>query len=146
MRNEKGFTLIEILIVIAIIGLLFVFLAPNLNSVNKNSGVNNVETDFRTMKIGVEQFFLDNRDEVFTEKSLKDYVSIGFKKVSADGDALLDFESIHKTDPWGNPYHIYVNNDGDRYVMFHSYGPDEKESIVGSSFGDDIVYIFYPKL
>lgn len=144
LRNQKGFTLIEILVVITIIGILIVILAPNMSGVMNNSNVSSVETDLRTIKTGVQQFYIDNRDGVFTEEKVKEYVDISFIKDTTSTASLLIMKSVHKEDPWKNPYYMYISNQGTPYVMIHSYGPDSLESINGADFGDDIVYLFYP--
>lgn len=144
LRNQKGFTLIEILVVISIIGILFVVLTPNMGNVMNNSNVSSVETDLRSIKTGVQQFYIDNRNGSFTEAKVNEYVDISFQTISAPGAPLLELKSVHKEDPWKNPYYMYISEQGTPYVMIHSYGPDGQESINGSDFGDDIVYLFYP--
>lgn len=145
-KNEKGFTLIEILSVIAIIAILYVVFAPNLNSLTQGSRINVVETDFRTMKAGIQQHYIDNREAPFTEKEIKRRLDVAFVKVSTS-NGVDKYETKTKLDPWGRPYYMYVNNTGSRYVLLQSYGPDEQPGVdvATSEFGDDIVFIFYPK-
>ena len=145
-KNEKGFTLIEILTVIVIIGILFALLAPNLDGLTQGSRINVVETDFRTMKSGIQQHFIDNREAPFTEDEIKEYLDFTFVKVNTT-NGVDKYETKIKQDPWGRPYYMYVNNAGSRYVLLQSYGPDEQPgvNVATNEFGDDIVFIFYPK-
>lgn len=145
IKNQKGFTLVEILTVVAIISILVVLLVPNLSGVTNNSNVGSVETDMRTIQQNIQQFYIDNRNVKFTEDKVYKYMDTSFERYSADGSNFLKFKTIHQEDPWGNPYHLYVNNEGTPYTMIHSYGPNEKEDIKGNEFGDDIVYLFYPE-
>lgn len=144
MNDQRGFTLVEILMVVAIIGILAVVLAPKLGNVSNNSSVNAVETDFRTMKSGIQQHYIDNRDEDLTMERMSKYMDDSFEEDAASTPEFLQFRTVHKEDPWGNPYFLYISNSGDRYVMLHSYGPNEMEDINGNIMGDDILYIFYP--
>lgn len=143
LKNQKGFTLIEILVVIAIIGLLLIYLVPQLDSITNNSKINVVETDFRTMKTGIQQHFIDNRSQDFTEKEIKEYLDFGFELYETG--AVDKYKTTIKKDPWGSPYYMFVKNKGNRYVLLQSYGPDEKKSVQGNNFGDDVVFIYYPK-
>lgn len=148
IKNEKGFTLVEVLAVMTIIGLLMVFLVPNLDGLNQGTRINVVETDFRTMKTGIQQHFIDNREADFTEEEMKAYLDFNFvKDTNYTHATIVRYKTTIKQDPWGNSYYMYVNNAGNRYVLLQSYGPDEKSSVnlTANDFGDDIVFIFYPK-
>lgn len=145
-RNQKGFTLVEILTVVTIIGILMILVVPNLTGVTNNSNVGSVETDMRSIQQNIQQFYIDHRNVKFTEEYVYKYMDTSLQKYSADGHAFLKFKTIHQEDPWGNPYHLYINNEGTPYTMIHSYGPNEKEDIKGNQFGDDIVYLFYPEM
>ena len=49
MTNKKsGFTLVEILVVILIIGLLFVFLVPKIDNATDKARETGIKTDFRS--------------------------------------------------------------------------------------------------
>lgn len=49
IKNSAGFTLVEIIIVIAILAILMAIIIPNFFSINKNSDLNNGATEFSTI-------------------------------------------------------------------------------------------------
>ena len=53
--NKKAFTLIELLIVIAIIGILFVVLVSSVGRMIDKAKISGVQTDFRSYQYAVEQ-------------------------------------------------------------------------------------------
>lgn len=60
MKKRKGFTLIEILVVIGIIGLLAIFLVPNLLGVRDRAKEAAVKSVMRTIQLAVEAYQMDN--------------------------------------------------------------------------------------
>lgn len=141
-KNEKGFTLIEILIVVVIIGILMVALMPKLGGFTKSSEVSATETDLRVMKNGIQQHFIDNRDQDLTITELNKYSDFQLAKVSGTNPEI--YKTTTKVDAWKNPYYVYVSNT-DRYISFYSYGPDGVKSNNPQDTKDDIFLVFYPK-
>lgn len=110
-RREEGFTLIELMVVIIIIGLLATFAAPR------------VFRMFTTAKDGIA------KSELARVKDAVDMYRITFGKMPEsledlrtppDGsEPLLEKDPI---DPWGNPYEL-KRTDGSDYDII-SYGAD----------------------
>ena len=59
-RNKKAFTLIELLIVIAIIGILFIVLVSKVDFATDKSKATGVQTDFRSYQVALEQVAKEN--------------------------------------------------------------------------------------
>ena len=60
MRNKQGFTLIEVLVVISIIGLLSVFLVPSLLGARDRAKEAAVEGVMHTVQIAIEAYQMEN--------------------------------------------------------------------------------------
>ncbi len=60
MRKEGGFTLLELLIVIVIIGILALLIIPNITSAPKKARDTQRKTDLRAIQKGMEEYFVSN--------------------------------------------------------------------------------------
>lgn len=146
LQSEKGMTLMEILVVIVIIGLLMGFLMPRFGGFTKSSQINAADTDLRVMKSGIQQHYIDSRDKDLTITEINQYSDFQVNQVSANGVNPIHFETVTKKDPWGNPYQVFISNEGERYASFVSYGPDSVKGVSSASPGDDIILVFYPRI
>lgn len=68
-KNRKGFTLIELMIVIAIIGVLAAIAIPNFNRARKNAKSKACLANIRTIESAVEMFNMEKLDEIMTADS-----------------------------------------------------------------------------
>jgi len=59
-KNEKGFTLIELMIVIAIIGILAAIAIPQFSAYRQRSYDSSAQSDLRNAATAQEAFFVDN--------------------------------------------------------------------------------------
>ena len=60
IKKEGGFTLLELLIVIVIIGILALLIIPNITSAPKKARDTKRKTDITTVRKGLEEYFVDN--------------------------------------------------------------------------------------
>lgn len=146
MKNQKGFTLIELLIVIVIIGILAAVLMPRFGGVTRNSEINSVEMDIRTMKSSMQQHYIDNKDKKILLTDLNKLLDfeVELSPGSLETDNPAKYQTVVKKDAWGNPYYVYVANENDVYIAFYSLGPDGIKAPSATDPGDDIIMIFYP--
>jgi type II secretion system protein G len=60
IKKEGGFTLLELLIVIVIIGILALLIIPNITSAPKKARDTTRKTDLRAVQKGLEEYFVSN--------------------------------------------------------------------------------------
>jgi type II secretion system protein G len=60
IKKQSGFTLLELLIVIVIIGILALLIIPNITSAPKKARDTKRKTDITTIRKGLEEYFVNN--------------------------------------------------------------------------------------
>ena len=132
-KTMSGFTLIEILIVVVILGILGAVLVPNILSRPDTARVQAAQTDLRALSQTLEIYRLDNFQYPSSEQGLESLVDrpSGFpepKNWNPEG-----YLKKLPTDPWGSPY-LYEKT-GSSYSLM-SLGADGQEG--GEGFDADI--------
>jgi general secretion pathway protein G len=123
--NQDGFTLIEIMVVIMILGLLATIVVQSLRGATDKAKRVKAQSDISGIKTGLDRFYLDNRYYPSSDQGLQSLVT-----PPTNGRVPSNYESggyLQKIppDPWGTPY--FYQSDGSAYVL-KSYGPDGVES------------------
>jgi general secretion pathway protein G len=127
-RSESGFTLIELMVVILIIGLLATIVVQNLRGATDKAKRIKAEADISSFKTALDRYYLDNGSYPTGDQGLSALVSApSTGKVPSDYPDGGYIEKI-PSDPWNNPY-VY-QSDGNSYVL-KSYGADGVEGGAG---------------
>lgn len=136
-KQEEGFTLIEILIVIVIIGLLTALVGPELFSRISQANQTAAAKQIDIFKIALNNYWLDNGEFPPTDEGLKALIERP-KSASVErwNGPYLEKKEIPK-DPWGNGYKYQCpgKHNSHKYDLW-SYGKDGKEG--GSGEDADI--------
>lgn len=128
IREQRGFTLIEILVVVFILSLLAAVVAPRLIGRTDDAKIAAAKQQLSNLETALKLFKIDNGFYPSTEQGLEALV----KKPSVGRDApnfrvggYLEKQEVPK-DPWGNPF-VYISPGlhGDYDLM--SYGGDGVE-------------------
>ena len=135
-KRNRGFTLIEIMVVVVIISVLIGLVAPNILGRVDEARVTAAKADVATMSQALDMYRIDNGSYPTTEQGLQALVQKPSgtpepKNWSPSG--YMKKKGLPK-DPWGNDYQYMRSADG-RYDLF-SYGADGKEG--GEEYDADI--------
>ena len=133
--NRKGFTLIEILVVIAIIGILASFLVPKLMGKPDEARIIKVKNDMMVIETALKMYKLDNGFYPTTEQGLGALISASDispvpKKFRKSG--YLDSYS-EPLDAWGNEYIYRSPGEEEREYEIISFGADGTEGGEGNN-------------
>jgi general secretion pathway protein G len=129
-RGQEGFTLIEIMVVIAIIGLLATLVVQSLRGATDRAKRTKAMADIAELKTALDRYYIDNGSYPTGDQGLAALVA-----ASGQGAQAANYEEggyIRRipTDPWGNPY-VY-SSDGNNYTL-KSYGADGAEGGTGKN-------------
>jgi general secretion pathway protein G len=117
---QRGFTLIEIMVVVVIIGLLAAIVAPSLIGQVDTAAVNRARQDIRAIETALNLYRLDNYRYPTTDEGLQALVSGG------GPDGGRQYLRRIPVDPWNNPYqYAYPGRRGEFDVF--SFGADGRE-------------------
>jgi type II secretion system protein G len=128
--NNKGFTLIEVLIVVAIIGILAVLLIPNAITAIQKSKQKSTMKDIMSIATATSDYVLDNGEWTIAQNG-------DINPSSEFVQAITPFyiKMCPVVDYWGEPYKVYVGNQAAiRSIAADDVGPDD---FVIESYGRD---------
>jgi general secretion pathway protein G len=127
-RRNSGFTLIELMVVVVILGILAALVAPRLMGAVDEADVSAARTQVSNFKTALKMFKLEHKRYPTTSEGLQALVNF-------EGKSYLDSEVVPK-DPWGNEY-IYMSpgKEGRDFEII-SLGADGMEG--GSGINADI--------
>ena len=130
-RRFAGFTLLELLVVIVIIGLLAGYVAPRYFSQVGKSEIQVAKAQLESLEKALDQYRLDMRRYPSAEEGLAALVA---KPASAGNWSGPYLKKAVPNDPWGRPYVYRAGQQGEFELL--SYGRDGKPG--GSSEDADI--------
>ena len=117
--SEEGFTLVELMVVIVIIGLLATVVVINVMPATDRAALTKAKADIATLEQGVEMYRLTNMRYPTGAEGLQ---------------ALVSGNHIRRLpqDPWGNPYRYAAPGRQGRPFEIMSYGADGREGGEGN--------------
>lgn len=118
----SGFTLLELLVVIVIIGLLAGYVAPRYFSQVGKSEIQVAKAQLDAIEKALEQYRLDTRHLPTTEQGLAVLVNRPANEPNWNGPYL---KKTAPSDPWGRPYVYRVPGENNEFDLY-SYGRDGK--------------------
>ena len=106
IRRTSGFTLIEIMIVLAIVGMLFSFVGVNVIKKFKESKIQGAKIQIANFQQALQAYYLAHNTYPHTSQGLDALVnkpSVGKAPNNYPDGGYLGKKEVPK-DPWGNPY------------------------------------------
>lgn len=132
MIKSGGFTLIEIMVVVVILGILAALVAPSIIRRVDDAQILKAKQDIRGYETALNLYRLDNFKYPTTDQGLRALVqqpgdsSVRNWKPGGYIDGL-------KKDPWGNDYHyVYPGTHGKEYDLY-TLGADNQEGGEGTN-------------
>ncbi|MGY0218948.1 type II secretion system major pseudopilin GspG [Endozoicomonadaceae bacterium StTr2] len=125
-KAQTGFTLIEIMVVVVILGILAALIVPNIMSRPDQAKVTAARSDIKALSSAMEIYRLDNGHYPSTEQGLEALVS---KPSGQPVPRNWNPEGYLKkvpVDPWGNPF-IYLSPGNHGQYDVYSLGADGRE-------------------
>lgn len=127
INEEKGFTLIEILIVVVIIGALTAIIGPELFSRVSQANQTAAANQLDVFKVALNNYRLDNREYPSTDPGLEALVKNPYSSSSNWSGPYLEQKEI-PLDPWGNKYqYMEPGEHNDHNYDLWSFGSDGQE-------------------
>jgi general secretion pathway protein G len=128
--GQRGFTLIELMVVVVILGILAAVVVPRVMDRPEQARITAAKNDIRAIKSALDMYKLDNHKYPSTDQGLDALV----EEPSGDPQPKNWNKYLDRLpqDPWGNPYQ-YLNPGKHGDIDIFSYGPDGQQG-----GGDDI--------
>ena len=125
LRENRGFTLIELMVVIAILSLLAALVAPKLIGRSDDAKIADAKVQIRNLETGLKLYKLDNGVYPSTEQGLQALVTkptTGKVPSNYKEGGYLENQQVPK-DPWGNDF-VYLSPGEHGDYDIYSFGAD----------------------
>jgi general secretion pathway protein G len=121
-RRQDGFTLIEIMVVVIIIGILAAIVAPNVIGRVDDAQITKAHAEISNIESALKFYRLDNFAYPTTEQGLESLVTKPSDPNIKNWNAGGYLDRLPK-DPWGNTY-LYLNPGNNGEIDIYTLGRD----------------------
>jgi general secretion pathway protein G len=129
-KKNTGFSLVEILVVLVIMGLLISVVAPTVLNRADEARVQKAQADFKAIETALKIYRLDNYVYPTTEQGLEALVEASTLDPEPRNFKKGGYLEELPLDPWGRPY-LFLSPGENKEVDIYSLGAD------GLSGGED---------
>jgi general secretion pathway protein G len=123
VKKQSGFSLIEVMVVLVIIGMILSIVAPNIMGQREEAALDKANLDIQQLEDAMNMYKLKNKKYPTTEQGLEALVT----KTTIDPVPRRfpegGFISKLPLDPWDNPYQMVSPGEMGKIDIF-SMGPD----------------------
>jgi len=127
----RGFTLIEIMVVVVIMGILAALIVPKLMGRTDDARIIAAKQDIATVMQALKLYKLDNQRYPTTEQGLQALITKPATGPAANGWKSGGYIDKLPKDPWGNPYQ-YLSPGVNGEIDVISFGGDGQPGGVGN--------------
>jgi general secretion pathway protein G len=121
-HHQQGFTLIEIMVVVIIIGILAAIVAPNVIGRVDDAQITKARAEIANIENAMKFYRLDNFAYPSSEQGIEALVTKPADPNIRNWKAGGYLERL-PTDPWGNPY-LYLSPGNQREIDIYTLGRD----------------------
>lgn len=125
VNKNSGFTLIEVMVVVVILGILAAVVVPKIMSRPEQARIVKVKHDILAIQSAMDLYKLDNGFYPSTDQGLQALVSKPTTEPNPRNWKADGYLQQLPSDPWGQSYQFI--NDNEKLRIF-SYGPKGKDS------------------
>ena len=131
-KSQAGFTLLELMVVLVILGALIGLVAPNILGRSDEAKVSVAKTQIRNIMSALDLYKLDNGNYPSTSQGLQALVTkpAGFPEAKNWKDS--GYMQKLPEDPWGNEF-LYISPGADGQYDLLSLGSDGREGGTGDA-------------
>ncbi|MDD3518570.1 MAG: type II secretion system major pseudopilin GspG [Chromatiales bacterium] len=124
-RSNRGFTLIEIMVVVVILGILAAIVVPRVMDRPDEARITKARQDIRALESALNLYRLDNFNYPSTEQGLEALVRQPAGQPEARNWKAGGYVDRLPKDPWGNAYQ-YLSPGSRGAIDIFSYGADAR--------------------
>ncbi len=125
MKKQRGFTLLEIMVVVVIMGMLSAIVATNVMGSKEEASIQKAQMDIKTLDEALDMYKLDNNKYPTSDQGLDALVNKPTSSPEPKNYRSGGYIKELPQDPWGNDY-MYLRpgtHNSSRYDIY-SFGPD----------------------
>ncbi len=122
-KSNAGFSLVEILVVLVIMGLLISVVAPTVLNRADEARVQKAQADFKAIETSLKIYRLDNYVYPTTEQGLEALVEVSTLDPEPRNFKKGGYLEELPIDPWGRPY-LYLSPGEHKEVDIYTLGAD----------------------
>lgn len=130
MARQSGFSLVEILVVLVIMGLLISIVAPTVLNRADDARIQKAQADFKAIETALKIYRLDNYVYPTTEQGLEALINASSIDPAPRNFKDRGYLAELPLDPWGRPY-LYLSPGENGEIDIYTLGAD------GLSGGED---------
>jgi general secretion pathway protein G len=125
--RQHGFTLIEIMVVVVIIGILVAAVAPKILSRPEQARIAKAKLDITSLENAFEMYKADNYQYPSTDQGIEALVNKPSGSPQPRNYNRGGYIKKLPKDPWGKEY-VYLNPGIHGEIDIYSFGPDQQPS------------------